>query len=579
LNIPRYIPVLTVLLVFLCTLTASASEEFIERIATEWYEKWFLGERCGYANDYVNLVRFDGREAWKIYRREVARRQGSYGQLETIVENLDYLSRDFTVIRSVHKIDDCGQIRITEVNVTGNTAHVEVTLDGKSISYDVQIVPGTVLVPSGFQFWKMGYIVAGTSLSIPVLVPERRAVFHEKYVFGEEKKIKTFDDKTVTIVPASSTRPDLPGLVSYTEYGFDGTEYRSIVGRTEIWRTSRNLAFAPLYEGRAVVEIDVSAARNDFLNITDFTELFIEVKVEDVENAAILFEPHVGSEFVNGSVVKLSGLFILETDLGQVPDDVRIFLEPSLKIQSDEPAITEAAKRIVGTESLPPAVIADRIIEWLDRSLKREDTGPKTAAAVFGNMSGYCNEFSYLFVALCRASGVPARSVTGLIFENGKMFYHQWAEIYSDGEWILCDPTRWYVTIPPIYLAVGTDPEDRPGIDPVYQRATLQGQTSIRVLSGTLVSGEEIDFTKSRRNDEKYPPQPKRKERDYEPYPEGKNTIYPPMARPRRRKYDIITSAERLWKELQTHPEQRNYPRIPRPMLPSRRLRKTDNKE
>ena len=52
----------------------------------------------------------------------------------------------------------------------------------------------------------------------------------------------------------------------------------------------------------------------------------------------------------------------------------------------------------------------------------------------------------YLFVALARALGVPARGVGGFVVDGDAVLkssnYHNWAEFHADGAWRLADPHR-----------------------------------------------------------------------------------------------------------------------------------------
>jgi len=59
---------------------------------------------------------------------------------------------------------------------------------------------------------------------------------------------------------------------------------------------------------------------------------------------------------------------------------------------------------------------------------------------------GICINFSRLFVSLCRAAGVPARTVWGVVYgstDDGVYnYHHQWAEFCDeDGIWHACDFT------------------------------------------------------------------------------------------------------------------------------------------
>jgi transglutaminase-like putative cysteine protease len=62
------------------------------------------------------------------------------------------------------------------------------------------------------------------------------------------------------------------------------------------------------------------------------------------------------------------------------------------------------------------------------REKQKERLGAVTA---FKTREGDCDEFSDLFITLCRACRIPARRVIGLVVKNGNNFEnHAWAEAY-----------------------------------------------------------------------------------------------------------------------------------------------------
>lgn len=98
--------------------------------------------------------------------------------------------------------------------------------------------------------------------------------------------------------------------------------------------------------------------------------------------------------------------------------------------------------------------------EWikdniLDSGYLSEDRGALEAV-----LSGHgdCTEFAYLMVALCRANGVPSRMVGGHVVGSDAILapydYHNWAEIYISGYWIVADVQKGFWA-PPVseYLA------------------------------------------------------------------------------------------------------------------------------
>ena len=59
-------------------------------------------------------------------------------------------------------------------------------------------------------------------------------------------------------------------------------------------------------------------------------------------------------------------------------------------------------------------------------------------AALF--RAGVCQDFTHIFLALCRMKHIPARYVSGIPVGEGAS--HAWAEIWYDGKWHGIDATR-----------------------------------------------------------------------------------------------------------------------------------------
>jgi len=60
-----------------------------------------------------------------------------------------------------------------------------------------------------------------------------------------------------------------------------------------------------------------------------------------------------------------------------------------------------------------------------------------SAQKTFADKKGVCINFSRLFIALCRAKGIPARSVSGVVFDKGNvgedcLGHHQWCEFLDE---------------------------------------------------------------------------------------------------------------------------------------------------
>lgn len=119
----------------------------------------------------------------------------------------------------------------------------------------------------------------------------------------------------------------------------------------------------------------------------------------------------------------------------------RQFTKAEPYIESDRPKIRELAEEIVRNEKnhyRKARKIYDWIIDNLDYRLL---PGLEGAAYALEKKHGECGEYSALFTALCRAAGIPARPVIGMM-ANPFNEPHVWAEFYLENiGWIPVDAT------------------------------------------------------------------------------------------------------------------------------------------
>lgn len=114
-------------------------------------------------------------------------------------------------------------------------------------------------------------------------------------------------------------------------------------------------------------------------------------------------------------------------------------LEATPFIQSNDPQIKRQAEAITeGVKDAPERVV--RIAAWVFRSVeKRPVVSIPSAVEVLRQKVGDCNEHAVLFTALARAAGIPTHIQAGIIYMEGKFYYHAWAQVYL-GTWVAVDP-------------------------------------------------------------------------------------------------------------------------------------------
>jgi transglutaminase-like putative cysteine protease len=147
-------------------------------------------------------------------------------------------------------------------------------------------------------------------------------------------------------------------------------------------------------------------------------------------------------------------------------------------IQTEDPRIVETARRVAGGSD-SPAVVAERLNEWVHGALRKEITPSiPSAVQVLESRQGDCNEHTVLYVALARAAGLPAREAVGLVHLDGRFYYHAWPEVWL-GEWVAVDPTLGQFPAGPTHLRflVG-------GLDRQVELIRLVGRLDLEILAG-----------------------------------------------------------------------------------------------
>lgn len=150
--------------------------------------------------------------------------------------------------------------------------------------------------------------------------------------------------------------------------------------------------------------------------------------------------------------------------VAEAPEDIRRrYLAGGRKYGLDDAALVAAAESIRAAAT-DPLDLALRTNEFLrDRLRYVNDSQWDDAPVTLKNGHGSCSEYNFLFVALCRINGLPARSVGATARRTDETVYvdtvhHRWSEVFLPGYgWFPVDVSR-------------NDGEDGAGINQYFGR-------------------------------------------------------------------------------------------------------------
>ncbi len=206
-------------------------------------------------------------------------------------------------------------------------------------------------------------------------------------------------------------------------------------------------------------------AQGTIKNWQAISELQLEIKTQEDQSRSDLFKSNAYQEVTRkGSSYSLklkNGKKGMDFKAPQLPltikdPEVANFLEPTPLCQSGHQEIIEQAKKILDntTDSLEALT---KILAWMSRNLTQE-SGMRGAASALETLhakQGDCTEHTALSVALCRAIGIPARNVSGMVYmvDQGKAYFgfHAWSEAWL-GEWVSFDATTSEIGTPARYI-------------------------------------------------------------------------------------------------------------------------------
>ena len=116
------------------------------------------------------------------------------------------------------------------------------------------------------------------------------------------------------------------------------------------------------------------------------------------------------------------------------------YMDASPFIQSNHPAIIKLVTDITSKED-SPLEKARKMMAWIEENIeKRPVLSLPDAISTLENRIGDCNEHAVLFAAMARAAYIPAKVEAGVVYLNGRFFYHAWNLLdLGRSQWITAD--------------------------------------------------------------------------------------------------------------------------------------------
>ena len=128
------------------------------------------------------------------------------------------------------------------------------------------------------------------------------------------------------------------------------------------------------------------------------------------------------------------------------------YLQGDSYLETENPEIQATALKLRGRET-SLYIAAVNIRDWVAKNMTPDASigVPRSASDINAKRRGVCRDYATLYAAIARAAGIPTRLCTGIVYADGRFFYHAWAESYV-GEWFAFDPTLYDTAHPVAYV-------------------------------------------------------------------------------------------------------------------------------
>jgi len=401
-----------------------------------WWEVFVYGEKTGYRRQAVLQSDSGG---WRIEEEEVDWRGGFQRSSSWLKTDAEYRP-----IGLGEKKTEGNQVVELNAQWQGHALVVKRTLAGYELADTVAVEEGAVL-PSVvlLKLAREGRIRPGRRDSLRVV--DLAAGNHRWLYVRFGKNIDTAGESATEVFMAydETLSRDMELVVWVDPLG------RRVRAEQSIFRSKEQRADAQ----QARSWIAPTAARDLALDRTiddpaGVDRLVLQLPADVGDPRRLLVEDdrqRVYRDSTGRWLLRIERPLLGDKKSEQLPFDEAVwqpYLASSLYIQADDSRVRELALRLRGDER-DAWKVAMRLRQWVYDHMVPRNTNVrfKSTLEVLQDMEGTCSEYTALYMALCRAAGIPARACVGwVVSTKGRLVLHIWSQVYV-GRWIDVDPS------------------------------------------------------------------------------------------------------------------------------------------
>jgi hypothetical protein len=404
-------------------------------IREEWMGIYFHGEKVGYAVSALkrNGDQLETYEHALMHLTILGTNQRIESRLRACIDN-DFRLRSF----DFHLLSGPARFRLEGI-LAGRTLRLT-THSGKSkVRSTVSLFSVPYVTTSIGPFLRRCTLEVGKEFSLPLFDPATLG--------NSEMKVRVVSKETIVHLGK-------PAEVYKLLEVFQGIETRAWVSLTgELLREEGPLGLSLVRESQEIA-LSGEWRKGNSQDLANATAIAVNKPIHDARSTSMLrirlsnvalkdLELTGGRQARDGDILEVHKerpgswkTFVLPYQ-GVAH---RQYLQATRMVESSDPRIRDAAASIAKGANDAEEVVR-KLVGWVYRNVeKRPVASVPSAVEVLELKAGDCNEHTALYSALSRALGIPTRICVGIVYLEGRFYYHSWPEVFL-GDWLAVDPT------------------------------------------------------------------------------------------------------------------------------------------
>lgn len=460
---PAYFSVLFSLWTGLLVVFASPLRASVPKAGESWMGLYMNGRKMGYTYVRIESTFFRGKKALRIATKSINKIEFLGNTVSQDITTTSYTDSRFTPLYQEFVIHSSGSTLTVKADFRPGKILVTTNSGGGVNRKEVIVPPNarlsgeTTLIP----LWKgrsVGYKASYYSFNPLTLTLDRSdaVVEAQERVMLAGKTYKAFRVRVTTplgqVIGWESTDGELLkgdmilGMTIYKEPKAIAQDMKStaplflVEGAQApvptVYRPPADFAIAtaittdtPIHNPRSTrsLSLIVSGMENEAFLISDDRQ-----KISPVEGKP-------GSYRIEITVKPFDPEQAAQLPITQ--PSLRRFLARAPYLEIEDTPLQRTARTLRGEETNAYR-IASRIRAWVHGNMTPDYTigVPRSCAEIYRRRRGVCRDYATLFAGLARAAGIPTRMVGGIVYGEGRFYYHAWVECWV-GTWVPFDAT------------------------------------------------------------------------------------------------------------------------------------------